>query len=212
MAESALSQTAADNPQREYITGAILAGGLARRMGGEDKGLVRVGGQAMVVHVSNALQPQVQALVINANRNQERYAQLCSAAVVPDSVEGFAGPLAGMASVMQCATTPFILSVPCDSPLITTDLAYRLWFGLTGAGADLAVAHDGLRLQPVFALLKRELLPSMLAYLESGERKIDRWFEQHHMQPVDFSDHPDTFLNINTPAERDALTARLTGG
>ncbi len=177
-------------------------------MGGQDKGLVELAGRAMVVHVVAALRPQVGALVINANRNQETYARL-GYPVVPDGVGDYFGPLAGMASTMQEAGTRYILTAPCDSPLLPADLAERLYEAMCREDAEIAVAHDGQRMQPVFALLRCDLLDSVLAFLGSGERKIDRWYAQHRSALADFADRPETFLNVNTPAERATLEERL---
>ena len=115
---------------RQDITGVVLAGGRARRMGGEDKGLIRVAGEAMIVHALRGLAPQVGALLINANRNQERYAELGGCHVVADADADYAGPLAGMASAMGRATTRYILTVPCDSPLLAPGLGERLFGAL----------------------------------------------------------------------------------
>ena len=199
-------------PCHPDITGVVLAGGRARRMGGEDKGLVELAGRCMVEYVVDALRPQVGALLVNANRNAERYAELTGLEVLPDIVGDYAGPLAGMASALAAACTPLVLSAPCDSPLVAPDLAARMHAALVAAGADIAVARDAERMQPVFALLSRELLGDLRAALEAGERKIDRWYATHRVVEVDFSDHGDMFLNINTPEERDALAARLLAG
>ena len=193
------------------ITGVVLAGGRARRMGGEDKGLVQLAGRAMVEYVVEALRPQVGRLLLNANRNAERYAALTGCEVVADVVGDYAGPLAGMASALEAADTPLVLSAPCDSPLVAPDLAARMHAALRADGAEIAVARDADRLQPVFALLARALLPDLRAALEAGERKIDRWYATHRVTEVDFSDHASMFLNINTPEERDALAVRLEG-
>ena len=178
-------------------------------MGGVDKGLVEVGGKTMVEHVVHALSPQVAKIFINANRNQQRYQALSGHTVVADSIADFAGPLAGMASVMQRTETPWLVSAPCDSPLVTADLVSRLLDAAQTQRARIAVAHDGERLQPVFALLQVSLLDSMLAYLHAGERKIDMWFAKHEMVPVDFSDAQQTFVNVNTPAQRDSVETAL---
>ncbi|HLQ25206.1 MAG TPA: NTP transferase domain-containing protein, partial [Acidiferrobacterales bacterium] len=116
---------------------------------------------------------------------------------------------AGMASAMQAAGTEYILTVPCDSPLLPPDLAVRLAAALTRDQADISVAHDGGRMQPVFSLLRCNLLASMLAYLQSGERKIDLWYAQHKLAIADFTDSPETFLNVNTPEDRAELEAKL---
>ena len=190
----------------DRIAGAVLAGGRGRRMGGEDKGLVELAGRPMVGHVVDRLRPQVGALLINANRNRERYAEITGCRVVADREGGYAGPLAGMASAMEAAAgTRFLLTAPCDAPLIPERLGPRLYESLVEERAELCVAHDGARLQPVFALIDCALLDSLLAYLRSGERKIDRWYARHRMAKADFSDAPQSFSNINTPDERLAL-------
>lgn len=178
-------------------------------MGGTDKGLVEIDGKPMVVCVVEALAPQTAAVIVNANRNLERYRELCGCRVVPDSQGNFAGPLAGMASGMEAAETPFVLTAPCDSPLLSRQLGARLFDALEREDAELAVAHDGERMQPVFALLHRDLLDSMVAYLRSGESKIDTWYAAHRAAMCDFSDQLSMFLNINTPEERSELEDRL---
>ena len=193
----------------EEIAAAVLAGGQGRRMGGEDKGLVEIGGRAMVAHVIERLRPQAGLLLINANRNRERYAALGGCRVVADRDEGYAGPLAGMASAMEAAGGRFLLTAPCDAPLVSEHLGPRLYRALVEECAELSVAHDGARLQPVFALLDSSLLESLLAYLRSGERKIDRWYARHRMARADFSDLRHSFSNINTPEERSALERAL---
>lgn len=196
--------------ERQTITGLVLAGGRATRMGGMDKGLVNLAGRPMVEWVLDCLRDQVDELIINANRNQETYGAM-GHLVVSDRCGDFQGPLAGMASGMAAAGSQWLLTAPCDSPLLSPLLAARLWQACAG-GADIAVAHDGQRLQPVFALLRCNLLGSLQAYLDAGGRKIDRWYAEHEMQTVDFSDCMETFLNINEPADREQLEARLTQG
>jgi molybdopterin-guanine dinucleotide biosynthesis protein A len=189
------------------ITGIVLAGGQGRRMGGRDKGLVEFQGRPLIAWVLEALGPQVDTIVINANRNPERYAEF-GYPVVADALDGYQGPLAGFASGMVHASTPLALTVPCDGPLLPQDLAGRLRTALEEAGAQIAVAHDGQRMQPVYALLRTDLLPSLQAFLSEGERKIDRWYLRHRTVTVDFSDRPETFANINSPEDRRALEER----
>jgi len=193
----------------EGTTGVVLAGGLARRMGGRDKGLIELCGRPMVSYIADALRPQTARLLVNANRNREAYARITGCPVIADRVGDFAGPLAGMASGLEAAETPFVLTVPCDSPLVAPDLAGRLHAARAQAGAALAVATDGERLQPVFALLARGLLADLVDYLASGERKIDRWYARHRVAEVSFADRPEMFLNINTPEERARMEERL---
>lgn len=192
------------------ITGVILAGGEARRMGGGDKGLVELRGKPLVEHALAALSPQVNTVIINANRNRERYAAY-GHPVIADSRQGFQGPLAGMLSCIEAAGTEFIVSVPCDSPLLPDDLVARLFRQLSEEEADISVAHNGDRMQPVFTLMPTSLASSMQAFLDGGGRKIDRWFEQHKLAVTDFSDKPECFRNINNPAELAQMEAQLNG-
>ena len=187
------------------ITAAVLAGGRARRMGGKDKGLVEVAGLPMVAHTIEALRSQAVEIIVNANRNADTYRAITGCRVVADTVGGFAGPLAGMASALEASATRLLLTAPCDSPLVASDLGRRLHAALDRDEAEIAVAHDGARMQPVFALLTRALLPDLLAFLRSGERKIDAWYATRRTVTADFSDILDMFLNVNTPQERDRL-------
>lgn len=197
-------------PIRE-ISAVVLAGGRARRMGGQDKGLVALNNRPMVEYIVQRIAPQVGSVLISANRNLEIYGRLGDYRVIPDGVGEFAGPLAGMASALQVIDTRYLLTVPCDSPLLCDDLACRLYDALHESDAQISVACDGERLQPVFNLLRRDVLTSLLAYLDSGERKIDRWYALHRTASADFSDRSDMFLNINTPEERAQLERRLAG-
>lgn len=197
----------ADYPA-EAISGLVLAGGLARRMGGIDKGLVVLAGKPMIEHVLAGLAPQVGRVLINANRNLEQYGGY-GYEVVSDTLEGYLGPLAGALSALEVIDTEFLLTVPCDSPLVAPDLAGRMYAALRSGQADLAVAHDGRRQQPVFLLLKRGLAADLEAYLASGERKIDRWFARHRVAEADLSDRPDSFINVNEPEEKQRLEALI---
>ena len=190
------------------ITAVILAGGKARRMGGEDKGLIELHGRPLLDYIISGLQPQAGQLLVNANRNLERY-RAFGYPVVEDIMGDYFGPLVGMATGMQACNTPYIMSVPCDSPFVPAGLTDTLYQALADTRADISVAHDGSRMQPVFALLRCELLPDLLSYLEGGGRKIDTWYAQHRLALSDFSALPDTFLNLNTPEDRTILTQRL---
>ena len=189
------------------ITGIILAGGQARRMGGVDKGLVPFAGRPLIEWVIEGLRPQVNTLLINANRNLDSYAAY-GLPVIGDLEPGFQGPLAGIHSAMQAARTDWIITVPCDGPYPAPDLVERLVAALRAADAELAVATDGVRIQPVHALLPVRLAASLADALSAGERKVDRWYARHRVAHADFSDRPDCFLNINTRAEADQLVGR----
>lgn len=180
------------------ITGIILAGGLARRMGRIDKGLITIDGRPLIEYVIAAVTPQVSRVIINANRNREIY-EGYGYPVIADGYADFQGPLAGMSSCMAAVDTDYILTVPCDSPFIPPDLASRLFRRLRRGRADICVASNGRRIQPVFALIKVKLLHSLLEFLERGERRIDKWYSEQHTVSEDFSDAKQTFVNINTP-------------
>lgn len=198
-----------DDQAQLATTALVLAGGRAQRMGGEDKGLIEVFGRAMVAWVVEALAPQCALVLVNANRNQVEYERITGRRVLPDALGDFAGPLAGMASGLAACQTQYLVTAPCDSPLVAADLVSRLHGALVREDADLAVAHDGERIQPVFALLKCELKPRLEAFLEAGGRKIDLWYATEQMALADFSDRGTMFMNINTPEDRDALEALL---
>lgn len=192
----------------EQISGIILAGGRAQRMGGIDKGLIQVCGRPMIEHVLTRLQEQVGAVIINANRNLDVYRSM-GFPVVPDGDDSYSGPLAGMSAGLHAATTPLCATVPCDSPLMGSDIPQRLHAALEQSGADIAVAHDGERYHPVVNLMKTNLAASIDEFLAAGERKIDRWFDHHRWVYADFSDHPEYFINVNTEEERRAVESRL---
>ena len=182
------------------VTGIVLAGGMGRRMGGIDKGLVPLAGRALVEHVIARLAPQVGALVVNANQNLDRYAAF-GYPVVPDDVGGFAGPLAGLHAGMTRATTPYVVTAPCDSPFLPADLVARLAAGLEREGAQLAVAYTFAQPHPVFALVDRSVLPHLTAFLRGGGRKIDAWYATLAVAAVPFDDAEAAFRNINTTDE-----------
>ncbi|MDX1610664.1 MAG: molybdenum cofactor guanylyltransferase MobA [Halofilum sp. (in: g-proteobacteria)] len=190
------------------VTGILLAGGRARRMGGEDKGLIELAGRPLAAHALARLQPQVAEVLINANRNHDRYAAL-GARVIGDSLGGFLGPLAGLLAGMESAANPLVATAPCDSPFVPTDLVARLHAGMVDAGSEIAVADDGERAQPVFLLARTALAADLRAWLEAGGRKIDAWFAEHRVASVSFDDTPDAFININTADERAAVERKL---
>lgn len=187
----------------EQITGLVLAGGRGSRMGGADKGLQNHRGVPLALHALLRLQPQVGALLLNANRNIGAYEAL-GAPVWPDPIDGFAGPLAGFLAGLEHCETPWLVTVPCDTPDFPDDLVARLAQAAEGDGAEIAYAttlEDGREQpHPVFCLLRSELVESLVAFLHGGGRKIDAWFEQHRAVRVPFPD-PRAFFNANTTAE-----------
>lgn len=185
------------------ITGLILAGGRGSRMGHVDKGLQVFRGAPMAMHVMLRLQPQVGHLMINANQNLGPYEGF-GVPVWPDQIPDFAGPLAGLQTGLAHCETPYLVTAPCDSPFLPTDLVARLFAGLTEWDADLAVAVTGegaeRRTQPVFCLMKNGLLPHLTAFLQDGGRKIDTWYASLNVIEVPFPDDA-AFRNINTVEE-----------
>jgi molybdenum cofactor guanylyltransferase len=187
----------------EQITGLILAGGRGSRMGGVDKGLQNYRGLPLAMHALLRLSPQVGQVMINANRNLGAYESF-GAPVWPDALPDFSGPLAGFLAGLDHCETPYLVTVPCDTPLFPTDLVARLSSALEAQGAEIAMARTGAQVQPVFTLMKTSLLESLVRFTEGGGRKIDRWTAQHHTVEVDFDDES-AFANANTQDELVAL-------
>ncbi len=192
------------------ITGLVLCGGRGTRMGGVDKGLQNHQGTPLALHALLRLQPQVAQVMINANRNLAAYESF-GVQVWPDPVGDYAGPLAGWLAGLEHCETPYMATVPCDTPHYPSDLVARLAQGLEAENAELAIAatvEDGaLQLQPVFCLMKTELVESLVAYLGGGGRKIDSWTGQHRCATVVFADAA-AFFNANTAADLKSLQAR----
>jgi len=188
------------NMARNDITAIILAGGKGRRMGGLDKGLIEYQGRSLVSHVIERLQPQVGSMLINANRNLETY-QRYGFPVIEDSLPDYQGPLAGFAAGLQAASTDFVLVVPCDGPHLPHNLVSRMIKALQRESADISVAHDGERLQSVYALMNQGVLPSLQACIQSGHRRVDAWYASEKTALTDFSDTPESFFNVNYPED-----------
>lgn len=205
-----------NNPElgTKSLSAVVLAGGLARRMGGVDKGLVQLAGKPMVQWALERVYPQVDHVVVNANRNMETYSVLGDAfdaeagiTVISDTYEGHPGPLAGLLAALQhfdkaANSETRVFMCPCDSPFLPHNMVERMSHAMDQNQARVAVAHDGTRQQPVFLMVDSACQTSLTEFLASGERKIDRWFSNERLVEVDFSDNPEAFLNINTEEER----------
>jgi molybdenum cofactor guanylyltransferase len=202
------------------VVGLLLAGGLARRMGGGDKCLKQVGGQTLLDLVVERARSQVDALVLNANGDPGRFAA-AGLPVVADPVPGFAGPLAGVLAGLEWAAAnrpgaAWIASLATDTPFFPGDLVARLRDAAEREGADIAVAASGGRAHPVFALWPVRLAGELRrALVEEGARKIDLWTARHRTVPVEFPAEPfDPFFNLNTPedvAEAERLLLAAAG-
>lgn len=191
----------------QHITGLILAGGRGSRMGGVDKGLQNHQGMPLALHALLRLQPQVGALMINANRNLAAYESM-GVPVWPDATADYPGPLAGFLAGLERCETDYLVTVPCDTPGFPPDLVERLGAALLAKQADLALAEtlepDGPQPHPVFCLMKTSLLESLVRFMQTGQRRIDRWTGSHRCAVVRFED-PAAFFNANTAEELQTL-------
>jgi len=193
-------------PAREEITGLILAGGQATRMGGIDKGLVELRGRTLVERVIGRLQPQVAAVIISANRNIDRYRAFGFPVVLDaeDGLEPFPGPLAGMLAGLRAATTPWLAVIPCDAPFLSGELVSRLADALAGSRA--AVAYVGDTIEPMFCLLHTDLAEDLATSLAHGERRAEVWLRGIGAAPAVFP-LAENFANLNTLQELRARDA-----
>jgi len=180
------------------ITAVILAGGRSQRMNGKNKGLVMFEGQPLIMHVLKRLTPQIHNIVISANEQLDEYAQF-ECPIIPDKIHGFAGPLAGMYTVMTEMATEWLVTVPCDTPNIPTDYIVRM----QRAGYDnkACVAHDGVQRQSGFCLLHKSLQEDLLSAINNQQLAVYKFLASHDASEVDFSDVSECFININTPEQ-----------
>ncbi len=190
--------------QKEDITAVILAGGQGRRMGGQDKGLIQFNGRPIIEILIDSIRVQQLGILINANRNQPVY-RAYGYPVIGDELEDYQGPLAGFAAAMASVETNYILTLPCDSPFLAENFVANFIDAQDKQESSISVAHDGERLQPVYALLETRLLDDLKQFLDSGERKIDRWYALHNYAQVDFSADTSMFQNINTPDDQQRM-------
>jgi molybdopterin-guanine dinucleotide biosynthesis protein A len=192
----------------EPILGAVLAGGLARRMGGGDKTLLPLHGRTLLAHILTRLAPQVAALALNANGDPSRFAAY-GLPVVPDSIPGHRGPLAGILAAMDHAASlgfSQVLTIPGDTPLLPPDLAARL----RAAAAPIACAASGGRAHPPIALWPSALRDDLRTAILAGEGKVSRWAAKHGCRVVEWEGDP--FLNANTPEDLPALEGAALPG
>jgi molybdopterin-guanine dinucleotide biosynthesis protein A len=188
------------------LTGVILAGGRAERMGRRDKGLLTLAGEPLIAHGIRRLRPQVAELLISANRNQAIYRQF-GCRVISDDDNGFRGPLAGILTALRASKTSYLLVAPCDSPLLPPDYAQRMWAALEREQATASAGYSDGFWQPVFALLPVSLQDDLADYLATGAGNAGRWLQCHRPAAVEFPDRPLLFRNINTPDDLAQLEA-----
>lgn len=198
---------------KKNLTGLILAGGQSTRMQGNDKGQILLRGVPLIEHVIKRLQPQVDTIIISCNRNFSSYQQF-GYPLIRDNIKDqsivFNGPLAGILSGLACINSEFALTVPCDNPDLPTQLASRLFNELIHSRTDIAVPHDGQRIQPLYLLLKTRLLPQLSHFYAQGGRSVIKWLGTQKIAEVDFSAQDDCFNNINTPDDLVAFEQKKT--
>ena len=184
---------------KNEITAVILAGGQASRMDGEDKGLIVFRELPLIAHVVNITKLKVSRILISANRNFEEYANFGK--VISDDLEGYQGPLAGISKALKVCSTPYLLVLPCDSPLIDTALIDSLIEKMGVSKVDICVAHDGSIMHATFALMQTKLEKSLEEFLEEGGRKMALWYRQQSLERIDVSSHLEVLTNINRPED-----------
>lgn len=191
------------------VSAIILAGGAGRRMGGQDKGLIVLNGQALVTHVIQRIAPQVNEILISANRNLPDY-QVLGYTVLSDASPDLQGPLAGLLSGLRAARYEWVLSVPCDTPQLPQDLVRQLFAPLLAGAADISVAQAGERRHPVVMLCRRDLAADLQTSLDAGIRSVHAWQARHRTLAVPFNDAA-AFTNLNQPDDLNRLNARAAG-
>jgi molybdopterin-guanine dinucleotide biosynthesis protein A len=190
------------------ITAIILSGGRATRMGGINKGLIPLQGKALIAHVIARLTPQVDEIFINANQSMDAY-KAFNLPVLKDENADFIGPLAGFSLGLKQAKHDYLLTVPCDSPMLPLDLCQRLLAALKEKNADIAIASSQEIIHPIFSLCKKSVLPSLTQYLDQGDRRVSAWQKSLKYVNVEFSEFNDAFTNINTLEQLAALETQL---
>ncbi len=197
--------TSQENTIPANISGLVLAGGRAHRMGGGDKGLVQLDRRPLVAHCLETFAPQVNEVLISANRNLGQY-QAYEYTVLQDHHDGFDGPLAGLQRALEACKHDWLAVVPCDAPMLPRDLVSRLLGARSSHPGKLAIVpHDGNRVQALFGLYSVQVRDSLDAYLRAGDRKVEIWLNSLHPLQVDFSNQPRAFLNINTTEDLAAV-------
>ncbi len=192
----------------KQITGLILAGGRSSRMNGHDKGLLKLLNSTMIEHVIKRLNPQVGPILISANRHLEQY-QKFGYEVLVDDYDDYRGPLAGMARGLSHSKSEYLLTVPCDGPLLPLNLAQKMLDFAGEKNAKAVLAFDGKYRQPTYNLIHTDLLPALTLSLESNQHKLGKWLMDNGAVSLDFSAQKTAFLNVNTPDDLELLSQQL---
>ena len=182
--------------KKEDLTIIILAGGKSERMDGADKGLMMINNSHIIKKLHGLAENYSNEVYVNANRNIEIYRDM-GLKVWEDNISGYQGPLAGMYTCLTNSNTKYLLTLPCDGPLVDDVYFKRMISNTSESQTELRCAHNGDRIQPVYSLISKDLLDSLKKFMDSGQRKIDKWFELCNLEIVDFSDNKNIFININ---------------
>lgn len=193
----------------KQVTAVILAGGRGSRLGGIDKGLIRIAGRELIDYIIEALRPQVSDIVIVANRHRTEYARF-GLPVLVDSTPGYQGPLAGLLTALEYSSTPCLLSVPCDAPLLAADYATRMLQAMQQTSANASVAECHNRWQSVNCLVKTSVKESLEQALQHHELAVNTWLKSIGAVSADFSDSPMQFENLNNEADQERLEKLLS--
>lgn len=190
------------------VTGVVLAGGQAKRMNNKDKGLILINGKPLIKYVLDTLEPQVNKILINANRNLDQYS-VYGYPVIADQDSGYLGPLSGMLTALKQATTDYIFVVPCDTPLLPGNIVSLFTHDIEHDPLRPRVAHDAKRIQPLFALLHKSLIENLTQFIGRGERKAEIWILNQNPIIVNFADQSDCFVNINQTEDISKIEKKL---
>jgi len=182
------------------ITGIILAGGRSRRMGGVDKAFIELRDKPLIAWVIDRISPQVTRIYISTGNQTENY-RVFGFPVIPDTIGPDIGPLAGILAGLERAPARYLLTAPCDTPLLPSNLCTKLYQQMRSSSAMAATVYDGSKIHPVVSLLDCALAGSLRAYLAAGHRSVTGWLESISALQVDFSDQQTAFINLNTPAD-----------
>ena len=183
------------NINKKDITIVILAGGKSERMNGQDKGLMQINNKYVIKHLYSICKKYSDEIYVNANRNLDIYSGM-GLITWQDILEDYQGPLAGIYTSLLNTKTKYMITLPCDGPLLNHTYFKRMTN--TSGDFDIRAAHDGDRIQPVYSLIKKDLLNNLKSFIDTGQRKIDKWYNQCNLELVDFSDEKNIFININS--------------
>lgn len=198
-----------DPDRNQHTSILVLAGGRGSRMAGKDKGLLPLAGKPCIEYVLAALDIQTDSpVLISANRNREQYRRY-GFPVIEDSLPDYPGPLAGFLSALTLIRSRYLLTLPVDAPFLCPDYVSRMHSGIQNLSTRAAVAEYNGQMEPVFSILRRDTRTALQDFLHAGKRSVCEWLTDINARPVDFSDYPQQFINLNTPEDLRRAERRL---